>query len=334
MKITFIVTIESLKKYFCREIVVDENINLDLFCELIVVSLNGSGKESRCLEYNNQIYKWIYESDSEDKSLLDYKIKDLDLAIGDKIKLQYNYCWIFNLEVTNMEKESPLNDFAITYGHGIGIIESVDLPTNLKMIIDSQYDARKRAAYNFKEYRDYLNMEFDLEVLNKKIEDYKKIWHFRLKPKNYIMNVTLNGAAREIKRKICVNSNLLIGDFCKYVSLSMQADLSHSYGLKIGSKYMDEMILNYDLNYLDLEKGHKIKVIYDYGDNWIFNVSISKVNDGYVNKNFEVLDGKGYGIIDDCGGLYELFMIFNGQDDSWGKYNIDDFDLEEINKKI
>ena len=69
--------------------------------------------------------------------------------------------------------------------------------------------------------------------------------------------------------------------------------------------------------------------------NWIFNVSVSKVIDGYgEDRRFKVLKGKGYGIIDDCGGSWELYQILEGNDKSWGEYDINDFDIDQINKKI
>ena len=49
---------------------------------------------------------------------------------------------------------------------------------------------------------------------------------------------------------------------------------------------------------------------------------------------FEVLSGKGYGIIDDCGGVWGLGDIFSGEDTDWGEYDINDFDLDECNENV
>lgn len=78
----------------------------------------------------------------------------------------------------------------------------------------------------------------------------------------------------------------------------------------------------------------KEKIIYDFGDNWQFNLTLSKIINSNDDIDFEVLSGKGYGIIDDCGGIFELSNIFNGYDDSWGKYNINEFNLEKCNKIV
>lgn len=54
----------------------------------------------------------------------------------------------------------------------------------------------------------------------------------------------------------------------------------------------------------------------------------------YGNKPFEVLEGKGYGIIDDCGGIFGLVNIFEKKNTDWGEYNINDFDLKKTNRII
>ena len=92
----------------------------------------------------------------------------------------------------------------------------------------------------------------------------------------------------------------------------MNGDLTHLYGLKKGKDYIDDEVLNeQDLNYLELQKAQKLKIVYDWGDSWTFNLRVSKVIDGYgEEKKFKVLSGKGYGIIDDCGGVWGLSEIF------------------------
>ena len=65
------------------------------------------------------------------------------------------------------------------------------------------------------------------------------------------------------------------------------------------------------------------------------NITISNVNEGYgYQKRFKLLSGKGYGIIDDCGGPYYLEDIFNGTSEDWEKRDINEFDIEKIQKDI
>ena len=156
----------------------------------------------------------------------------------------------------------------------------------------------------------------------------------RLSPKRYVFNVSLYGFEKEIKRKIVVNNDILIEDFCKTVILAMNGDLSHLYCIKIGKQYLSEYFNDLELYYLNLKEKQKFKIVYDMGDNWIFNLTLSKIIDEYRDNEFEVISGKGYGIIDDVGGIWGLEDVFSGKDTSWGKYNIDDFDLEECNENI
>ena len=115
----------------------------------------------------------------------------------------------------------------------------------------------------------------------------------------------------------------------------MNGDLSHIYGIKKAKDYIDdEIIKEQDLNYLELEPKQKLTIIYDYGDDWRFKITISKVLEDYGNKPFEVLGGKGYGIIDDCGGIFGLIDIFERRNTDWGEYDINDFDLKKTNQTI
>lgn len=176
---------------------------------------------------------------------------------------------------------------------------------------------------------------FDKDQINLKIDEYLEKNREVNKPKRYEMNVQLEGVKKEIQRKIVVDSNVNLDKFCRMIIYSMRGDMSHGYGLKIGKEYIDEDILECrDLNFLELKVNQRLKVIYDWGDSWNFAISVRKILEGYGNKRFEVIKGKGYGIIDDCGGIYSLSQIFNGKDTDWGKYDINDFNLNEINRII
>ena len=116
----------------------------------------------------------------------------------------------------------------------------------------------------------------------------------------------------------------------------MNGDLSHMYCIKKGKEWLDEenFGLDYELYFLNLKEKQKFKIMYDYGDSWEFIVTLAKIEDGFSDNDFEVIKGKGYGIIDDCGGIWGLDNIFSGANTEWGEYDINDFDLEECNNKI
>lgn len=149
------------------------------------------------------------------------------------------------------------------------------------------------------------------------------------------MNVSLNVFDKEIKRKISVDSNVSLNKFCYDTILSMNGDLTHSYGIKIKGEFLDDEIIDeYDLNYLELEKNQRFKVYYDFGDGWIFNVRVSKIEEEYGNKRYYILSGKGYGIVEDSGGTFGLYDIFYNNDTSFGKYDINEFNIDKINDRI
>lgn len=67
----------------------------------------------------------------------------------------------------------------------------------------------------------------------------------------------------------------------------------------------------------------------------MFNITVVKINEGYDSfRKFRVLSGKGFGIIDDCGGNYGLEKIFNKENTQMGDCDINDFDMKKINQNI
>ncbi len=64
---------------------------------------------------------------------------------------------------------------------------------------------------------------------------------------------------------------------------------------------------------VSLEKGDDtLVVVYDFGDNWEFKLKLEKILDAKDVKQSQipcVVAGKGFGIIDDCGGTYGLEQI-------------------------
>lgn len=86
----------------------------------------------------------------------------------------------------------------------------------------------------------------------------------------------------------------------------------------------------------------KLSLVYDFGDNWDIDVTLERVfkDDNLPGRLLpRVLDGKGYGIIEDCGGTSGLTNLANAIKKKKGNaYNEcrvwlgrDDFDLETFN---
>ena len=337
MKILFNVTVESLETKINRQILVDENIELATLCEFVIVSMNGEKILMYDLEYDEvTYYSYITENVENEKNMFDLTLKDLKLTKNSIMHINYNFYeeYCFELKVEEKIKSDLENqkiDFKLLSGKGYGIMDNVS-PYYLKKLLDGK---NKRFITQIsKNKKEYLQKKFDIKETNDRIEAYQKQRKMRFLPQKYIFNVSLEGFNKEIKRKIAVNSNIIIDDFCRNVILSMNGDLFHVYKMNINKEYLDEFFEDLELSYLDLKEKQRLKIIYDWGDGWQFNVTLRKIENGYGPKEFEVLSGKGYGIIDDCGGLWGLSRIFSGEDDSWGEYDINDFDLEKCNEKF
>ena len=330
MKVLLNIALGEIPNRINRQVEVDENISLKDLCEFIIVSMNGSKIPMYELNYKNVIYyPYLIKETKKEKNLENLILKDLKLKKDISFILEYNfeYGYYFDIVADNIYESKDKTIFKVLSGNGYGVLDDLDLFW-LKKLFDLREDRLKKSE------KEYLEKKFDCIECNERITNYINDRIDRLSPKRYVFNVSLYGFEKEIKRKIVVNNNILIEDFCMMVILAMNGDLSHLYGIKIGKQYLSEYFNDLELYYLNLKEKQKFKIVYDMGDNWIFNLTLSKIIDEYGDNEFEVIAGKGYGIIDDVGGIWGLENIFSGRDTSWGKYNIDDFDLEECNENI
>lgn len=160
--------------------------------------------------------------------------------------------------------------------------------------------------------------------------------------RNYKITVKLKGFEKEIKRTFLVNDNVKIDTFCYVVIKSMNGDLFHLYELKYKDKvylseyceknaYNEVKMGSMRLSKLLLDEKDKMELVYDFGDWWVFKITVNKVYDGHNEKNIELLNGLGCGIEEDCGGTWSLEDLINNPDNEWG-YDYNNFKLEEQNK--
>lgn len=94
------------------------------------------------------------------------------------------------------------------------------------------------------------------------------------------------------------------------------------------------------------EKGDKLLLTYDYGDSREFEVDIKNITtDQAAPKCPKILSGKGYGIIDDIGGVWSLQDYYDTPKDKvdpemidWlmggEAINLDNFNKEELNQRM
>ena len=120
----------------------------------------------------------------------------------------------------------------------------------------------------------------------------------------------------------------------------------------------DDIIPRLDKRYRELKdaKDEKLKCIldrenqkmefqYDFGDNWRFNIVLEKIfqDENITGRELpRVIEGEGFGIIENCGGTMGLedikksFEIKRGKDyemySNW--LGIEEFDLEDLNFRL
>lgn len=334
MKLLLEVKLDNLNDKINRQILVDENIELIDLCEYIIVSMNGTKIPIYELHRGKVIYyPFDIKETKLERTMKGHHFNELSIRKGFFFTIEYNfdYDYSFYVEISDICECNDENKdiyFDIVSGSGYGLIDN-----EYSWYLKSLLNIKKEKVNNLrKRERDYLQKEFSVEDANNRIKEYrrvKKSWGLN----SYIFNVSLRGFSKEIKRKILVNSNLTVDSFCKGVIVSMSGDLSHEYGMKIKKECVDEFYADCELYYLNLKEKQGLTITYDFGDNWIFDLTLSKIVDGISENPFEVIKGKGYGIVDDCGGPYYLDDVFNGSS-SFGEYDINDFDLDECNEEV
>lgn len=328
-----------------RIIDTDNSIKIDDLCEYIIISINGKNIEQYYLsDLKNDKEYFHYEEDEYEDALLadEYLLNDLKLSVGDKLILEYNN-FELEIKVIDINNQRNLDNFKVTEAKYFGIIENDYFATYT--LYEKRSNTRKRQEVINHYMKKYKIEEFeyvDINKINNEIEEYHKTKEERFKEKSYEINASLDGFNKEIKRTIRVNGDITLDHFISMVIVAFNGDLSHLYGLRRNkiSYSPDEnyFIFSNPLSYIDLKEKDKFKIIYDYGDNWIINITIKKVLEKNKEADFQIIKGKGYGLVDDCGGTYGLSEIFSGNsswyedEDDYPK--IDDFDLEYIKKEL
>ena len=104
------------------------------------------------------------------------------------------------------------------------------------------------------------------------------------------------------------------------------------------------------LKHIIYEENQKMEFQYDFGDNWCFNIILEKIfeDDSISGRDLpRVIDGEGFGIVEDCGGtmgledIREAFKIKKGEDyemySEWlGKdeFDLTKCELDDLNYRV
>jgi hypothetical protein len=178
----------------------------------------------------------------------------------------------------------------------------------------------------------------------------------------YVLRASIAKASPPIWRKISVPGECTLGDLhiILQIAFGWENDHLHSFtidSIEYGMSEMEDIdfrdefdTINEDtvcLNQLELVPKKKFKYLYDFGDSWLHEITVSKivpVEDGDVPLP-RCLDGKQAGPLEDSGGIWgytNILEILKNPDHEeyneiheWaGDLDPEYVDLEEINARL
>ena len=185
-----------------------------------------------------------------------------------------------------------------------------------------------------------------------------KIYEFRVKLKDYSPSIwrrfriqsdaTLTTLGYVILSSYKANASHLIQFYDKGFSRNFGPAII--YAFPSSDSFENEVdIRDYKINDVFKSVGDVLIFNYDFGDDWEFEITLKKIIDKAADdmKLPVILTGKGYGIIDDCGGAwglsriahafkmgegeeYEMFSEWLGSDE----IDLSTFDVEEANEDL
>lgn len=161
-------------------------------------------------------------------------------------------------------------------------------------------------------------------------------------------------------RRFLINGNMSIAQLSYAALIIFRANGSHLFNiekpLKKGVAALYEMSnTNMDISDLDMniierydatkeqvhnvvslnEKDNFLIVNYDFGDGWRIKLKLEEIygEDNLKNNDIPcVISGKGYGIIEDCGGTYSLMQL--AETDDLKSVDLTHFDKNELNDML
>lgn len=172
------------------------------------------------------------------------------------------------------------------------------------------------------------------------------------------LEIYLKRYKNKIKRIIHVNDNIKLKDFCEYSIVSMNGTGKHLYQLILNEEYTylgesceriyenEYFMKDLTLEDLDLCDTDKLLLNYDFKNDWDFIININKIEEGYFDRDFEVVSGYGCGILEDeyvsidfremtAKNLPESSRkFFSKVYPSFKNYDIHNFNVDSINMKI
>lgn len=182
----------------------------------------------------------------------------------------------------------------------------------------------------------------------------KKTVRISKNPKVYEFTISLRGTSPKVWRKVLAHEFIELSELHMLIQMSMGWDAKHLFSFEIdGKEFTDaesaeemDMISSDETMLCDvISSTKKFTYVYDFGDNWIHDIEITKTFENDDRLNYPAcIDGENACPPEDCGGIngFEgLKRILAGKDSEekdemliWvgGFYNPKSFDPNFINK--
>ncbi|MCD7893126.1 MAG: plasmid pRiA4b ORF-3 family protein [Erysipelotrichaceae bacterium] len=176
---------------------------------------------------------------------------------------------------------------------------------------------------------------------------------YNVSTQSVVIRVILAGLGRQLYREMEIPYDITLADLAYLVLSSFKADGSHLFSVNYGknrfscrdSFYNENRADEIYLTQLYLQFNNQIDIEYDFGDEWLFKVTVKSIldHDGKFNlDDSRIIKGKGYGIWEDEHYLMNLYYkkhdafldyiddISMSEDD----FVTDEFDLEDANDDL
>jgi len=199
------------------------------------------------------------------------------------------------------------------------------------------------------------------EGLKETLELTEKIKEFQEHPENielYEMKITARGYSTKLHRTILIPAIATVADLAYTIMSVMKATDGHLYHIVYNHEIYDCNINTNDDIYedekidatttllysLELDEKSKLKMTYDFGDDWVFEIKVNKVTKIDPNEKYpKVIKGKGYGIFENNRLIFEQemehgFSYLDVSDEadkpSYPYADFKDFDVEDYQKNL
>lgn len=196
-------------------------------------------------------------------------------------------------------------------------------------------------------------------TLNKLVEEINDIKIIDARKKIYRLKVSLDEFDDKIYRVYDISATSHLSTLAYTILASFNTLAYHLYSFEMnGNVYhcdicadeIDDYEINsrfITLNQMHLQKNDKLKMIYDFGCNWQFNIEVIDILEKQNNKKYPyIVVGKGKGIVEDEG-MYTLQEFIKAKDSGRKtkikvseyeeiEFNFDytEFDLKMLNQKL